>query len=190
MPLSPLSPNPAYWLLTTLTMTSLAEPVLQTTMLGIPVIPLITDVIFGVLGLIVILIFHGTCINHIIMRFDQKTDENLKSQQYNHVYIHFYASFIFIACVHICEIILWTFYLISLNLITNGIDALMFAGSCYTTVGFAPDTLPAGWKSLAFFIAFTGLFSIAWTTSIMIGMTDTYKKAWRIKNSRQHTKSS
>ena len=171
-------------------MTSLAEPALQTAVLGIPVIPLITDVIFGILGLIVILIFHGTCINHIIMRFDQKTEENLKSGQYNRVLVRFYASFIFIACVHISEIVLWGLYLVSLNLMHSGIQALIFAGSCYTTVGFSADTLPEGWKSLAFFIAFSGLFSLAWTTSVMIGMTETYKKAWRVKKGWGHTKSS
>jgi len=95
-----------------------------------------------------------------------------------------------IACVHICEIVIWSVYLIALNLIPNGIEALIFAGSCYTTVGFAADSLPAGWKSLAFFIAFSGLFSIAWTTSVMIGMTEAYKKAWGLKYSRSRIKSS
>lgn len=167
-------------------MTNIAEPVLQTAVLGIPVIPLITDVFFGVLGLIVILFFHGSLINHIIMRFDKKTEQNHSLAQYNRVFFHFYTAFILIACVHIFEIVIWSIYLIALDLIPNGIEALIFAGSCYTTVGFAADSLPAGWKSLAFFIAFTGLFSIAWTTSVMIGMTDTYKKAWRLKYSRRN----
>ena len=171
-------------------MTNIAEPVLQTAVLGIPVIPLITDVVFGIIALIVILVFHGSCINHIIVRFDKKTDRNHSLGQYNRVFIHFYVAFILIACVHIFEIVLWTFYLIGLGLIPNGIEALIFAGSCYTTVGFASDSLPPGWKSLAFFIAFTGLFSIAWTTSVMIGMTDTYKKAWRLKYNRSHVKPS
>lgn len=71
--------------------------------------------------------------------------------------------------------------MVLLNLVTNPVDSLMFAGSCYTTVGFEVNILPLGWKSLAFFISFTGLFSLAWTTSIMIGMTDTYKNAWNQK---------
>jgi hypothetical protein len=37
---------------------------------------------------------------------------------------------------------------------------------------------------LAFFIAFTGLFSLAWTTSVMIGMTNAYKAAWNLKYGR------
>ena len=171
-------------------MTTLADPVLQTTVLGIPVIPLFTDIVFGVLGLIVILIFHGACINHVIMKFDRKTKENFSKENYKLVYVHFYATFIFIALIHICEIVLWTLYLFALGLMKDGVEALVFVGSCYTTVGFASDSLPVGWKSLAFFIAFTGLFSLAWTTSVMIGMTDTYKQAWNLRHSRNQSKSS
>ena len=122
--------------------------------------------------------------NSLIMRFEMKTDQNLSNGQYNWVFIHFYASFFFIALVHLCEIILWCFYLLSLGLIDDAVQALLFAGSCYTTVGFVSDILPYGWKSLAFFIAFTGLFSLAWTTSVMIGMTNTYKSAWNLKYGR------
>ena len=171
-------------------MANVLEPVLQVAVLGIPVIPLVTEVFFGVIGLIVILVFHGSCINHIIMRFDIQTNQNHNLAQYNWVFFHFYAAFIFIACVHILEIVIWSVILITLNLIPNGIEALIFAGSCYTTVGFAADTLPSGWKSLAFFIAFTGLFSIAWTTSVMIGMTEAYKKAWRLKHKVDQAKPS
>jgi hypothetical protein len=163
----------------------LPASIAQSSILGIPFIPLITDIFFGVLGLIIILIFHGSLINHIIMRFETRTELNLKHGQYNRVFTHFYASFFFIAFVHICEIILWSFFLLGLGLIGDGVQALLFAGSCYTTVGFISDILPPGWKSLAFFIAFTGLFSLAWTTSVMIGMTNTYKTAWNLKYKRR-----
>jgi len=165
-------------------MTPLTHSLSQTTVLGIPFIPLVTDIFFGVVGMVLVLVFHGSGINHIIMRFETKTSANLERGQYNRVFMHFYSSFFFIAIVHICEIILWCYFLISLGLIEDGVQALLFAGSCYTTVGFVEDVLPIGWKSLAFFIAFTGLFSLAWTTSVMIGMTNTYKAAWNLKYGR------
>jgi hypothetical protein len=71
---------------------------------------------------------------------------------------------------------------LALGLIDNAIQTLLFVGSCYTTVGFIGDILPEGWKSLACFISFSGLFSIAWTTSGMIGMTNSYKAAWNLKH--------
>jgi hypothetical protein len=154
----------------------------QTTLAGIPLLPLIRDVLYGILGLILVLLYHGSAINFIILRFERLTNENLKSKQYNRVFFHFYASFFFIAIIHIIEIIIWTLYILALGLIDNAIQTLLFVGSCYTTVGFIGDILPEGWKSLAFFISFSGLFSIAWTTSGMIGMTNSYKAAWNLKH--------
>ena len=171
-------------------MPTLPEPILQTALLGIPVIPLVIDIFCGILGLTMILIFHGISINHFIMIFDSRTKLNLSNGQYRRVFLHFYATFIFIALIHICEIVLWTVYIMELKLMDEGVKALVFVGSCYTTVGFAADDLPAGWKSLAFFIAFSGLFSLAWTTSVMIGMTETYKAAWNLKYAKDTSKSS
>lgn len=179
MTLSLLTP-----ILAEIPMLFLPEQIADSSIMGLPIIPLITDVFFGLLGMVIVLVFHGSGINHIIMRFETKTDKNLSNGQYNRVFMHFYASFFFIALVHLSEIILWCFFLLGLGLIDDAVQALLFAGSCYTTVGFISDILPTGWKSLAFFIAFTGLFSLAWTTSVMIGMTNTYKSAWNLKYGR------
>ena len=135
----------------------------------------------GILVLTLVLIFHGSAINRVLMRFERFTTQNLIQKQYNRVFFHFYSSFVLIAIIHIIEVFLWGMFIYRLDLISTPLDALLFAGSCYTTVGFVSDVLPTGWKSLAFFIAFTGLFSLAWTTSIMIGMTNIYKAAWNLK---------
>jgi hypothetical protein len=141
------------------------------------------EVLLGLLGLIIILILHGSAINHLYMAFDMRTKKNLQTSQYNRIFFHFYLSFIFIALIHILEIGIWAHYLIMLGLLTDPLQSLLFAGSCYTTVGFVQDILPEGFKTLAFFIAFTGLFSLAWTTTILIDMTKTYKSAWNLKYS-------
>jgi len=158
------------------------EIITQTTLGGIPLLPLLRDTFYGILGLILVLLFHGSGINYIMLRFERLTIGNLKLKQYNRVFFHFYASFFFIALIHIVEIVIWTFYIMALNLMDNGIQTLLFVGSCYTTVGFVEDILPTGWKSLAFFISFSGLFAVAWTTSAMIGMTNSYKAAWNLKH--------
>ena len=158
------------------------EIITQTTLGGIPLLPLLRDTFYGILGLILVLLFHGSGINYIMLRFERLTIGNLKFKQYNRVFFHFYASFFFIALIHIVEIVIWTFYIMALNLMDNGIQTLLFVGSCYTTVGFVEDILPTGWKSLAFFISFSGLFAVAWTTSAMIGMTNSYKAAWNLKH--------
>jgi hypothetical protein len=158
------------------------EVITQSTLAGIPLLPLIRDALYGLLGLIMVVAFHGGLINYVMIRFERLTDQNLKKKQYDRVFYHFYSSFLIIALIHLTEIIIWTLYITALNLIDDGLQTLLFVGSCYTTVGFVSDILPNGWKSLAFFISFSGLFSIAWTTSTMIGMTNTFKTAWNIKH--------
>jgi hypothetical protein len=143
-----------------------------------PVLPLLRDVIWGIICLICILVFHGSAINHVYMRFERLTRKNLANQEYNRVFFHFYAAFVFLAMFHLIEILFWAVFIIGLGIMSEPIPAILFAGSCYTTVGFEADTLLVGWKSFAFFISFSGLFSLAWTTSIMIGMTTAYKNAW------------
>ena len=142
---------------------------------------LFNDILLGVGGVILILLFHGTAINHVLMRFENMTASNLAKKEYHWVFIHFYITFSFIALIHVIEVLIWALLTHQLGLLTNINDAILFAGSCYTTLGIVQDILPNGWKSLAFIIAFSGLFSLAWTTSIMIDMTDTYRKAWQIK---------
>ncbi len=158
------------------------EVLTHTNLVGIPLFPLIRDALYGILGLILVLLFHGSAINFIILRFERLTNKNLKLKQYDRVFFHFYAAFFFIALIHLSEIIIWTIYILGIGLINEPIQTLLFVGSCYTTVGFVEDILPFGWKSLAFFISFSGLFSIAWTTSGMISMTNSYKTAWNIKH--------
>lgn len=146
---------------------------------------LFLDVVVGLIGLTVILIFHGLSINLILVRFDLYADRALLLKRYNHVFFWFYLSLILIALIHVAEIFFWALGLVALDLVPDLIKGLLFSGSCYTTVGFVDDLLPIGWKSLAFFISFSGMFSLAWTTSVMIHMTTLHKTAWQAKH--RHT---
>ena len=143
---------------------------------------LFKDILLGVAGMILILIFHGISINWVLMRFERTTAANIANKEYRWVYLHFYSTFSYIALIHIAEVLLWAAFIYQADLLKDSIQAVLFAGSCYTTLGFVEDILPNGWKSLAFFISFSGLFSLAWTTSIMIGMTNTYRETWKLKN--------
>ena len=51
-------------------------------------------------------------------------------------------------------------------------------------MGFMDDLLPPGWKMMAIIIAFSGMFSFAWTASTMISMTKNFRQAY----TRMHMK--
>ena len=138
---------------------------------------LFLDVVVGLAGLTAILIFHGLSINSILFRFDLYADKALLLKRHRSVFFWFYFSLILSALIHVAEIFFWALGLVALGLVPDLIKGLLFSGSCYTTVGFVDDLLPIGWKSLAFFISLSGLFSLAWTTSVMIHMTAALKAA-------------
>ena len=98
----------------------------------------------------------------------------------SNVFFWFYFSLILIALIHVAGILFWAVGLLALDLVPNLMASLLFFGSCYTTVGFVDDLLPEGW------ISFSGVFSLAWTTSVMIHMTTLHKTAWQAKH--RHTK--
>ena len=139
-----------------------------------------------VVGLTTIRIFHGLSINSILFRFDLYADKSLLLKRYRRVFFWFYLSLILIALIYVAEIFLWAVGLLALGLVPDLIKGLLFSGSCYTTVGFVDDLLPIGWKSLALFISLSGLFSLAWTTSVMIHMTTALKAAWQAQH--RHTR--
>lgn len=137
------------------------------------------DFLIGMAGLTVILLVHGSLLIRIIHRFELFEDKYLKQGKFYRILLNFYLTFITIAMVHIFEIALWAFGINMFGLVDNPVDSLIFAGSCYTTVGFVEDIMPIGWKFLAFFISFSGLFTLAWTTSSMVGVIGSHKEMWK-----------
>jgi UDP-N-acetylmuramyl pentapeptide phosphotransferase/UDP-N-acetylglucosamine-1-phosphate transferase len=79
---------------------------------------------------------------------------------------------------HIFEIIFCGFVLWALNLLSGINESILFAGSTYTAMGFMDDILPIGWKMLAVTIAFSGMFTFAWTASAMVSMTKNFRQAF------------
>ena len=107
---------------------------------------------------------------------------NLYQQRYNRVFLNYFTSIILLIMVQVLAIAVWALMLRVMDLINDPLDALLFAGSCYTTIGIVSDVMPPGWKMLALFIALSGLFSIALSTAVMLGMSPLFRYAWMKKH--------
>lgn len=83
----------------------------------------------------------------------------------------FFTSILILLASHLGQILIWTAFLYWPGIMTNPHHAVLLAGSTYTTVGFANDTLAEQWQLLAVIMAVTGLFTFAWSTSIMYAMS-------------------
>ena len=83
---------------------------------------------------------------------------------------HFVVAVLMMSLMQLGSILIWTPALYATGLIQDIRLALLFSGSCFTTLGIFAAILPKGWKSVAFYIAFSGLFSFAIATSSMMSM--------------------
>lgn len=143
---------------------------------------LLREMAVGFILLAVILVFHGACITRIMLIYEIKSRVNINNKKFNKVFFHFYGAIIRLAVVHILEIVFWAFALIYIGLLDRPVEALLFSGSTYTTIGFEGDILPDHWKNMAFLVAFSGMLTFAWSTSVLISMTQSFRKAWLSKH--------
>ena len=90
-----------------------------------------------------------------------------------------WAHICFMACIivlltsHLTQIYVWGFVLHAFNIIANQHQAMVFAGSTYTTVGFITDPLPTQWQLLSVIMAVSGLFAFGWSTAVMFILSQT-----------------
>ena len=132
----------------------------------------------GLTMLFLLLYWHGHWQLRIGLRFQREHDRLVGKGRVNSVFFQFYISMVLLAAVHLGEIFLWGLSIFLLGLQDSLRGALLLAGSTYTTVGFEADTMPAGWTFYPIFIAVSGLFSFAWTTARMMGMSDLSRQAF------------
>ncbi|MFM2030028.1 MAG: hypothetical protein RL517_1220 [Pseudomonadota bacterium] len=134
--------------------------------------------LLGIAMLLVVMLVHGVALLQIAKRYEVKSFLYLAEHQYSAVAFAFYVSILCLFLTHIFEIILWGIALWGFNLLPNLGQSILFSGSTYTAMGFMDDLLPNGWKMLAIIIAFSGMFAFAWTASVMISMTKSFRQAY------------
>jgi hypothetical protein len=69
--------------------------------------------------------------------------------------------------VHLTEIFLWTIALVFGGIVTDWAQSGYFAANCYVALG-EPFSLPHAWRMLPPIIAISGIFTFAWTGSVLV----------------------
>ena len=135
------------------------------------------DAVFGMCIMALVLIFNGLCFTQVLFFYRRRT-AHLVETSVVRITLYFVAAVLALVASQMIAIMIWGTALFKYELIQTPSLAILFSGSCYPTIGVFSDLLPAGWKSIAFYIAFSGLFSFAWATSIMMSMVESLTKAW------------
>ena len=148
-------------------------------------LPFFKNLPLAILGLLGALWINVFFLRRIAINFEIRSRICLNRNRPTGVFHHYFAAIIYLMIVQIMVIILWGGALRALSLIKDPLEAIMFAGSCYTTMGIVTEVMPTGWKFIAIVIALSGLFAIALATSSMINMSVLFRRAWLIKHAHQ-----
>ena len=148
-------------------------------------IPFFKNLPLAIIGLFAALWINVFFLRRIAINFEIRGRICLNRKNPVGVFHHYFAAITYLMVVQILVIVLWGVALNGLSLIRDPLEAIMFAGSCYTTMGIVTEVMPTGWKFIAIVIALSGLFAIALATSSMINMSVLFRRAWLIKHAER-----
>jgi hypothetical protein len=142
------------------------------------------DTAFGLIILAMILVINAVVFIRIFLWFISAIGKIAHPTSFVLIF-HFILAILMMSLMQLGSILIWTVALYATGLIQDIRLALLFSGSCYTTLGIFADILPKGWQSVAFYISFSGLFSFAIATSSMISMLGIItKKVLSVRSSK------
>lgn len=133
-------------------------------------------------GLFLALWLNVYFLRYISITFEIRSRVCLSKHKPYGVFFSYFLAITSLMALQIIVIIYWGLALYGLSLIKDLKEAIIFAGSCYTTLGYAIQELPTGWKFIPIVIALSGLFAIALATASMISMSALFRQAWLLKH--------
>jgi len=123
------------------------------------------------LGVLLLIFFnHAVFIEAVTLLHNRLTVPYVEMKKLFLSRVSLYVGIVLLAFSHLVEISIWGFALVLIGLVPDFYDAAFFSGSTYTTLGYGKELLPGSWDTITVIIALSGMFSIAWTTSSLIGM--------------------
>jgi hypothetical protein len=137
-----------------------------------------TAIIFSFLALWINVYF----IRQIAVHYEIRSRICISRNKPNRVFFYYFLAIVFLMAIQMAVIIFWGLALNALSLIQDPKEAIRFAGSCYTTLGYFVVDLPDGWHFIPSVIALSGLFAIALATACMLNMSILFRQAWLLKH--------
>lgn len=145
-------------------------------------VPFLQNLGVGVIGLTGIIFLNVFFLRRIAIYYEINARIHLSGSNYNRVFLTYLTAVTLLMLVQVLSIIVWGVFINLLGLVDHPFNAILFAGSCYTTIGIVSDVMPNAWKLQAIFIALSGLFALALSTAAMLNMAPLFRQAWYRKH--------
>ena len=147
----------------------------------------VPDIMFGGSILMLVIMFHAFWIRFItgaVLR--QSMSVRLHASTWN-IDLGFAVAIVGLLALHLAEVLLWSAALIFGDIVSDWARAAYFAANCYTALG-EPFALPHAWRMMPPIIAISGIFTFAWTASVLVDFVSRYNtlRADILARHRQH----
>lgn len=132
------------------------------------------EVMAGIIGLVFVILCHGLgirIINHYFSRAWVKVHMYTPGFHTNALMASLIAA---LAALHLIETLLWAIPIHMMGMMGSGRDAYYYVLESYTTLGESNLSLPEAWRLLGPIIAMSGLFSFAWTSSVLVNFMNEF----------------
>lgn len=136
---------------------------------------ILTQLVFGLFFIGVVLTVNGFAFTEIISFFRKMVGRGIFSTKFS-------STILFIMCAQLLaftqflSVIIWSVALMSVELSPDWLSAARFSASSYTTLGDFPVVMRDGWHFIPAFIAFSGFFSFAWAASSTVSMLNAFNR--------------
>ena len=127
--------------------------------------------------LVCLVLFHGTGI-HWILQLHRAGERRLQKGS-PHIFravVLFGGSVFLMLALHLVGVLAWAFVLLKMGFIQRAHDAIYFCANAYTTLGYGSVDLDPVWRNISPIIGISGLFTFAWTTSVLVTVVGAHNR--------------
>jgi len=131
------------------------------------------DLMFGGSVLILVIMFHAFWIRVITSSFLKRSAPMRMQASMWRADSLFTVMVMALLALHLAEVFLWSAALVFGDIAGSWSAAAYFAANCYTALG-EPFPLPRAWRMVPPIIAMSGIFTFAWTASVLVNFVARY----------------
>jgi hypothetical protein len=131
------------------------------------------DIMFGGAVLVTVIMFHAFWIRVITGSYLRRSNALRSRASLWQADLLFTLMVMMLLALHLAEVVVWSAALIFGDIVTRWSTAAYFAANCYTALG-EPFSLPGAWRMVPPIIAMSGIFTFAWTASVLVNFVSRY----------------
>lgn len=131
------------------------------------------DIMFGGAVLVFVIMFHAFWIRVITSSYLKRSTAMQSHVALWRADLLFTATVMMLLALHLAEVVVWSAALIFADIVGEWSTAAYFAANCYTALG-EPFSLPRAWRIVPPIIGMSGIFTFAWTASVLVNFVSRY----------------